>query len=64
MSCPDPLHDYEDWKNQYDKQTESVKRIEPCATTKKRKTPYGAAKRNYYGELRKFRGYRGPINNT
>jgi hypothetical protein len=38
-----------------------IKPIEPCRTTKRRKTPYGSASRNYYGELRKFRGYRGPL---
>jgi hypothetical protein len=40
---------------------EEIKPIEPCRTTKKRKTPYGSASRNYYGELRRFRGYRGPL---
>lgn len=38
-----------------------IKPIEPCRTIKKRKTRYGSAGRNYYGELRKFRGYRGPL---
>ena len=38
-----------------------IKPIELCRTTKRRKTPYGSASRNYYGELRKFRGYRGPL---
>ena len=28
---------------------------------KKKKTSPGSASRNYYGELRKFRGYRGPL---
>lgn len=28
-----------------------------------KKTPHGSAKRNYYGELKKFRGYRGPLKN-
>lgn len=37
------------------------KPIEPCRTTKRKKTPYGSASRNYYGELKKFRGYRRPI---
>jgi hypothetical protein len=38
-----------------------IKPIELCRTTKHRKTPYGSASRNYYGELRRFRGYRGPL---
>jgi hypothetical protein len=38
-----------------------IKPIELCRTTKRRKTPYGSASRNYYGELRRFRGYRGPL---
>lgn len=42
---------------------ENIKPIEPCRTTKPRKNYYGSAKRNYYGELRKFRGYRGPLKN-
>jgi hypothetical protein len=40
---------------------EEIKPIEPCRTTKRRKTPYGSAGRNYYGELRRFKGYRGPL---
>jgi len=32
-----------------------------CQKPKKKKTPHGSANRNYYGELRRFRGYRGPL---
>ena len=28
---------------------------------KKKKAAHGSAGRNYYGELKKFRGYRGPL---
>jgi len=28
---------------------------------KKKKAQHGSASRNYYGELKKFRGYRGPL---
>ena len=38
-----------------------IKPIELCRTTRSRKTRYGSAGRNYYGELRRFRGYRGPL---
>ena len=40
---------------------EDIKEIERCRRTEKLKTPYGSASRNYYGELRKFRGYRSPV---
>lgn len=60
MSCPDPLHDYEDWKDEYDTEMENVKPVEPCRIVQKRTTPKGSARRNYYGELRRFRGYRVP----
>ena len=44
----------------YDREMENVKPIELCRKMQKRTTRKGSAKRNYYGELRRFRGYRGP----
>jgi hypothetical protein len=55
--------EYETWKNQYDKEIENTKPVELCRTTQKRKVRRGSAGRNYYGELRRFRGYRGPLTN-
>lgn len=39
---------------------ETIPAVEPCRTNQPIKAGPGSSRRNYYGELRRFRGYRGP----